>query len=105
MAQYPGNIPKGPGKSTTSMSKDSGGARQDAKQMRQMGTQNPMQTNGSGLSQSPAINVSGDSPMSAPLNTSVGSGSRPTRSSYPIGTSAPTDAHTLNRVNGVDYLK
>lgn len=34
---------------------------------------------------------------SAKLNTSVGSGSRPGSSRFPIETSAPTDAYTLNR--------
>ncbi len=34
---------------------------------------------------------------SAPQNTSVGSGSRPTSSKYKIETSAPSDPHTLGR--------
>ncbi len=34
---------------------------------------------------------------SAPQNTSVGSGSRPTSSRHKIETSAPTDPHTLGR--------
>ena len=34
---------------------------------------------------------------SAPQNTSVGSGSRPTKSKYAIESSAPMDAHTMGR--------
>ena len=34
---------------------------------------------------------------SAPQNTSVGSGSRPTSSKFKIATSAPEDAHTQGR--------
>ena len=34
---------------------------------------------------------------SAPQNTSVGSGSRPTKSKMPIESSAPMDPHTLGR--------
>ena len=34
---------------------------------------------------------------SAPQNTAVGSGSRPTKSKFDIPTSAPKDPHTLGR--------
>lgn len=37
---------------------------------------------------------------SAKQNTSVGSGSRPTKSSMPIKTSAPMNPHTLGRDPG-----
>lgn len=98
MAQYPGpNAPKGPGKSTTSMGADRGGVAQDTLQNRQAGLMKPGQTNGAGISASPSMNISGDDYKSSNMNTNTGSGSRPTRSMYPIGTSAPTDAHTLNR--------
>jgi len=51
---------------------------------------------GSGIFHQPAKGVQ---PMSkgtsAPQNTSVGSGSRPTKSKFEIKTSAPADAQTL----------
>lgn len=41
---------------------------------------------------------------SAPQNTSVGSGSRPTRSKMALDSSAPMDCHTLGRAPE-GYLK
>lgn len=42
---------------------------------------------------------------SASMNTSTGSGSRPTPSRYPIATSAPSNAHTLDRNPPASTLK
>lgn len=56
------------------------------------------------ISKSPTMPVM-DKRSSSPQSTSVGSGSRPVPSRKPIATSAPTDAHTLGRVDGVDWLK
>ena len=39
---------------------------------------------------------------SAPQNTSVGSGSRPTKSKYPIATAAASDPKTQGRENAKD---
>lgn len=47
------------------------------------------------ISKSPTLKAPAQS--SATQNTSVGSGSRPTSSRYPIPTSAPSDPHTLGR--------
>jgi hypothetical protein len=54
------------------------------------------ESKGSGIfSNSPSMpQEHGDSAMQ---NTSVGSGSRPTKSKFMIDTSAPEDAHTLGR--------
>lgn len=50
---------------------------------------------GSIISKSPAMmQPKGDS---AKQDTNVGGGSRPTKSMYPIETSAPMDAHTQGR--------
>lgn len=48
------------------------------------------------FSDSPTIKDT-DKGTSAKQNTSVGSGSRPTNSTHKIETSAPTNAHTLDR--------
>lgn len=47
------------------------------------------------LSKSPSMPQEKGS--SAKQNTEVGSGSRPTKSMYPLPTSAPTEPHTLGR--------
>lgn len=47
------------------------------------------------ISDSPTLK--GMKGTSAPQNTAVGSGSRPTPSKYKIETSAPKNAHTLGR--------
>jgi hypothetical protein len=47
------------------------------------------------ISDSPTLK--GDHGTSAPQNTAVGSGSRPTPSRHKIPTSAPTEPHTLGR--------
>lgn len=51
-----------------------------------------------------SVGIFSDSPSmkqehgdSAMQNTAVGSGSRPTKSKFMIGTTAPTDAHTMGR--------
>lgn len=49
--------------------------------------------------------VATPSQSSAPQNTSVGSGSRPTRSSISIEDSAPMDGRTLDRSPPRDWLK
>lgn len=50
------------------------------------------------ISNSPTMPMSKGT--SAPQNTSVGSGSRPTKSAKPIMTSAPENAKTLGRDPG-----
>ncbi len=105
MAYKQADQTKGPGTSRTSMSHDPKGVSQDARQMRDMGTQNPNQTGGAGISASPSINIGSPDGTSPDQGTSVGSGSRPKKSMYPIGTSAPDNARTMGRVNGVDWLK
>lgn len=96
---------KGPEMSRTSKTPDAGNKAQDAAQLRQMGAMNPSQTNGAGISPSPAIAIDSQRPLSSNMDTSVGSGSRPGKSMYPIETSAPVDARTMGRVDKVDYLK
>lgn len=49
------------------------------------------------ISKSNAGNMPMDSRKSAPQNTSVGSGSRPSTGKEPIATSAPKEPHTLGR--------
>ena len=88
---------KGPQMSKTSKAPDAGNKAQDASQLRQMGAMNPSQTNGAGISPSPSIVIDGQRPLSSNMDTSVGSGSRPMKSSYPIETSAPVDARTMGR--------
>lgn len=50
-----------------------------------------------GLFHDSKVTGSGDGRSSAPQNTSVGSGSQPTKSRYPLHTSEPTNHHTLDR--------
>lgn len=49
------------------------------------------------LGTNPAGTVKAPSQSSAKLDTSVGSGSRPGSSRFPIDSSAPSNPHTLDR--------
>ena len=59
----------------------------------------------SALGTKPVPGVQPPAQSSRPQNTSVGSGSRPGAASVPIMTSAPSQPHTLGRVDGVKFLK
>jgi hypothetical protein len=56
-----------------------------------------MAKSGGGLFHPVPKGVAQEKGNSAPQNTSVGSGSRPTKSKMPIESSAPMDPHTLGR--------